>query len=108
MNGGESRRDNRWKHLVRLEDGPRAHNRRGGAPEGAPAPRTGRRGAFAKVPQVLLAPFRRSASLRGGKQEPGWARKNGQENLAIRAVSARSRRGMSEDEAQRIIDGVDE
>src|SRR5207302_3746787 len=38
-----------------VSNGGIAKNRRGGAPEGAPAPRTGRRGAFAKVPRLPCA-----------------------------------------------------
>src|SRR5438270_13634868 len=60
--------DSRVRAIV--SNGGIAKNRRGGAPEGAPAPRTGRRGAFAKVPRLPCAvPALRLPQ--GGRQEPG-------------------------------------
>jgi len=72
--------------------GDRVKNRRGGAPEGARALAKAR-GRLHQGAQLLPAPFRRSASLRGGKKKPGASpEETRQEGLAIRACGARSGR----------------
>ena len=48
----------------------------------------GRRGAFQKVP-LCSAPFRRSASLRGGNKDPGESPETGQDGLTVRRHAPR-------------------
>jgi len=64
---------------VERRHGDRAQNRRGGAPGGARVGTTAR--GTSKGASCYPAPFRRSASLRGGKEDPGESPETGQAGL---------------------------